>query len=70
MRIFNASEGHSREVYHTKRMQRIFSVHYSAGPQFSDRKLARCDAYVCVEDMWWCWWFGILTPLRSPYHRQ
>jgi WD repeat and SOF domain-containing protein 1 len=34
IRIFNAQEGHSREVYHTKRMQRIFAVHYSADNKY------------------------------------
>jgi len=29
IRIFNAREGHSRDVYHTKRMQRVFSVRFS-----------------------------------------
>lgn len=29
LRIFPTNHGHSREVYHTKRMQRIFSVSYS-----------------------------------------
>ncbi|KAK9696287.1 Protein sof1 [Basidiobolus ranarum] len=29
IRIFRAREGHSRDVYHTKRMQRIFCVKYS-----------------------------------------
>lgn len=29
LRIFNVDQGHSRDVYHTKRMQRIFSVRYS-----------------------------------------
>ena len=28
--IFRFDEGHSREMYHTKRMQRIFSVLWSA----------------------------------------
>jgi WD40 repeat protein len=29
VRIFNHSGGHSREVYHTKRMQRVFAVRFS-----------------------------------------
>lgn len=29
LRIFNTREGHSRDIYHTKRMQRIFCVRYS-----------------------------------------
>lgn len=29
IRIFRTDQGHSREVYHTKRMQRVFSVRYS-----------------------------------------
>ena len=31
VRIYNVREGKSREVYHTRRMQRVFCVHYSAG---------------------------------------
>ena len=34
LRIFNAKEGRSREVYHTKRMQRIFCVKWSADAKF------------------------------------
>lgn len=29
LRIFNVNEGHSRDVYHTKRMQRVFGVRFS-----------------------------------------
>lgn len=29
VRIFNARQGHSRDVYHTKRMQKIFCTKYS-----------------------------------------
>lgn len=29
IRIFEADKGHSREIYHTKRMQRITCVHWS-----------------------------------------
>lgn len=29
IRIFNYNGGHSKEVYHTKRMQRVFAVRYS-----------------------------------------
>lgn len=29
IRIFKYNAGHSREVYHTKRMQRVFAVQYS-----------------------------------------
>ncbi|KAF9423753.1 rRNA-processing protein sof1, partial [Entomortierella beljakovae] len=29
VRIFNAREGHSRDIYHTNRMQRVFSVVYT-----------------------------------------
>lgn len=29
VRIFAAAGGHSREVYHTKRMQRVFAVRFS-----------------------------------------
>jgi WD repeat and SOF domain-containing protein 1 len=34
LRIFAASEGHSREIYHTKRMQRIFSVRFSGDSEY------------------------------------
>lgn len=29
MRIFSLNGGHSRDVYHTKRMQRVFAVRFS-----------------------------------------
>ena len=29
VRIFSFNGGHSREVYHTKRMQRVFAVRFS-----------------------------------------
>ncbi|KAJ3158538.1 DDB1- and CUL4-associated factor 13 [Geranomyces michiganensis] len=34
VRIFNAREGHSRDIYHTKRMQRIFCVKFSMDAKF------------------------------------
>lgn len=34
IRIFGQDAGHSREVYHTKRMQRIFSVKYSSDNKY------------------------------------
>jgi WD repeat and SOF domain-containing protein 1 len=34
VRIFGASSGRSREVYHTKRMQRVFSVSYTADTEY------------------------------------
>jgi len=34
IRIFNVHEGHSREVYHTKRMQHAFCVKYSMDAKF------------------------------------
>ncbi|KAI9010152.1 WD40-repeat-containing domain protein [Hyaloraphidium curvatum] len=34
IRIFRDSDGHSREVYHTKRMQRIFCVKWSMDSKF------------------------------------
>ena len=34
IRIFGAEEGHSREVYHTKRMQRLTSVAWSADNKY------------------------------------
>lgn len=34
IRIFRESDGHSREVYHTKRMQRIFCVKWSMDSKF------------------------------------
>jgi WD repeat and SOF domain-containing protein 1 len=34
LRIFKVTDGRSREVYHTKRMQRIFCVNYSADARF------------------------------------
>jgi WD repeat and SOF domain-containing protein 1 len=34
MRIFSSRHGHSRDIYHTKRMQRIFSVKFSMDSKF------------------------------------
>ena len=34
VRIFSTTGGRSRDVYHTKRMQRIFCVNYSADARF------------------------------------
>jgi len=34
VRIFPSRGGRSREVYHTKRMQRVFAVHYSADAKY------------------------------------
>ena len=34
LRIFKTTSGRSHEIYHTKRMQRIFCVNYSADSQF------------------------------------
>lgn len=34
IRIFRANEGHSREIYHTNRMQRIFCVRYSMDAEY------------------------------------
>jgi len=34
LRIFGADAGHSREIYHTTRMQRIFQVRYSGDSRF------------------------------------
>ena len=34
MRIFAYNGGHSREVYHTKRMQRVFAVRYSGDASY------------------------------------
>ncbi|KAJ3313402.1 DDB1- and CUL4-associated factor 13 [Blyttiomyces sp. JEL0837] len=34
IRIFNAREGHSRETYHTKRMQKIFCVKYTMDSKY------------------------------------
>eukprot|EP01104_Vermistella_antarctica_P011632 TRINITY_DN3267_c0_g1_i2.p1 TRINITY_DN3267_c0_g1~~TRINITY_DN3267_c0_g1_i2.p1 ORF type:complete len:400 (-),score=78.92 TRINITY_DN3267_c0_g1_i2:115-1314(-) len=34
VRIFPRSAGHSREVYHTKRMQRLFSVRFTADARY------------------------------------
>jgi WD40 repeat protein len=34
MRIFSFNGGHSREIYHTKRMQRIFCVNWSADAKY------------------------------------
>ncbi|KAI9207967.1 WD40-repeat-containing domain protein [Polychytrium aggregatum] len=34
IRIFNAQSGHSREIYHTKRMQKIFCVKFSMDARF------------------------------------
>lgn len=34
IRIFPRDQGHSREVYHTKRMQRVFCVKFSADSKF------------------------------------
>ncbi|GMM37992.1 rRNA-processing protein [Saccharomycopsis crataegensis] len=34
IRIFNVNEGHSREVYHTKRMQQVYCTKYSLDSKF------------------------------------
>lgn len=34
IRIFEAAKGHSREIYHTKRMQRLTSVLWSLDSKF------------------------------------
>lgn len=34
IRIFEAGKGHSREIYHTKRMQRLTSVLWSLDSKF------------------------------------
>ena len=34
VRIFGADQGHSVDVYHTKRMQRIFAVKWSADNKY------------------------------------
>ncbi len=34
VRIFNARDGRSREIYHTKRMQKIFCVSYTMDAKF------------------------------------
>ncbi|KAL1930038.1 hypothetical protein VTP01DRAFT_1192 [Rhizomucor pusillus] len=34
LRVYNAWSGHSKDVYHTKRMQRIFSVQFSMDSKF------------------------------------
>ncbi|KAF7723402.1 rRNA-processing protein sof1 [Apophysomyces ossiformis] len=34
LRIFNARSGHSRDVYHTKRMQRVFCVQFSMDSKY------------------------------------
>eukprot|EP00127_Corallochytrium_limacisporum_P003674 Clim_evm6s152 gene=Clim_evmTU6s152 len=34
IRIFKVNEGHSREIYHTRRMQRLFSVKWSLDNKF------------------------------------
>lgn len=34
LRIFGMDQGHSREVYHTKRMQRLFAVMWSADNRY------------------------------------
>ncbi|KJE96885.1 hypothetical protein CAOG_010062 [Capsaspora owczarzaki ATCC 30864] len=34
VRIYRMSEGHSRDIYHTKRMQRIFTVKWSSDSKF------------------------------------
>ncbi|KAF8251097.1 WD40 repeat-like protein [Wilcoxina mikolae CBS 423.85] len=34
VRIFRAREGHSRDVYHTKRMQRVFSVAFTTDTRY------------------------------------
>ena len=34
LRLFKTNEGRSRDMYHTKRMQRIFCVNYSADAQY------------------------------------
>ncbi len=66
VRIFPANEGRSREVYHSKRMQRIFAVKFSADNKYvlsgSDDTNIRCVLFVCLFvccSAFWC--FGVLV---------
>ena len=34
IRIYDINSGRSREMYHTKRMQKIFCINYSADSQY------------------------------------
>jgi WD repeat and SOF domain-containing protein 1 len=34
VRIFNSSDGRSRDAYHTKRMQRVFCVAFSSDAEY------------------------------------
>ena len=34
LRIYSSRQGHSRDIYHTKRMQRIFCVKYSMDSKY------------------------------------
>ena len=34
VRIFRADQGHSRDIYHTKRMQRVFAVKYTLDSRY------------------------------------
>lgn len=34
IRIFRAREGHSRDIYHTKRMQKVFSIRFTTDSKF------------------------------------
>lgn len=34
IRIYNTNEGHSKEIYHTKRMQRVFCVKYTSDSRY------------------------------------
>ena len=47
VRIFTINGGHSREVYHTKRMQRVFAVRFSGDA-----------SYVFSGECLACWWMG------------
>jgi len=63
IRIFPTDKGHAREVYHTKRMQRIFSVAFSGNGEYvfagSDDTNIRVWKAVAAQNM------AILSPRQK-----
>ena len=47
VRIFRLREGRSREVYHTRRMQRVFCVGFSADSEYVAAQVVMTRMYVC-----------------------
>lgn len=52
IRIYDVGQGHSKEIYHTKRMQKAFSVAYTADAQFVVSGSDDCNIRVWKAKSW------------------